>query len=96
MVTLRSAKPPCAGSIPALDSINKKDIFVNNNILCWDGGIGRHEGLKLPCPLKACGFKSRSQHKENRSSERFSTAGSDAGFVSTDPLCGLEAVVAIL
>ena len=26
------------------------------------GGIGRHEGLKIPCPKPACGFKSRPGH----------------------------------
>ena len=25
-----------------------------------DGGIGRHEGLKIPWPLRLCGFKSHS------------------------------------
>ncbi len=25
-----------------------------------DGGIGRHPGLKILCPLRTCGFKSRS------------------------------------
>ena len=50
--TLRSAKPPCAGSIPAHAS------------QCRGGGIGRHEGLKILC-LRACGFNSRPRHKRS-------------------------------
>ncbi len=30
---------------------------------CRDGGIGRHEGLKIPCLSLACGFNSRSRHQ---------------------------------
>ena len=29
---------------------------------CSDGGIGRHEGLKIPWPLRLCGFKSHSEY----------------------------------
>ena len=31
-------------------------------ITCLGGGIGRHEGLKIPCPKRACGFESRSRY----------------------------------
>ena len=27
-----------------------------------NGGIGRHEGLKIPWPLRLCGFKSRFEY----------------------------------
>lgn len=30
---------------------------------CRNGGIGRHEGLKIPWPLRLCGFKSRFEYK---------------------------------
>ena len=30
---------------------------------CSNGGIGRHEGLKIPWPLRLCGFKSRFEYK---------------------------------
>ena len=30
-----------------------------------NGGIGRHEGLKIPWPLRLCGFKSRFEYKSN-------------------------------
>ena len=33
---------------------------------CSNGGIGRHEGLKIPWPLRLCGFKSRFEYKINR------------------------------
>ncbi len=29
-----------------------------------NGGIGRHEGLKIPWPLRLCGFKSRFEYGE--------------------------------
>jgi hypothetical protein len=29
-----------------------------------DGGIGRHPGLKILCPLRTCGFKSRSGYRK--------------------------------
>ena len=29
---------------------------------CSNGGIGRHEGLKIPWPLRLCGFKSRFEY----------------------------------
>ena len=32
---------------------------------CSDGGIGRHEGLKIPWPLRLCGFKSHSEYQNN-------------------------------
>ena len=32
-------------------------VFRSNG--CSNGGIGRHEGLKIPWPLRLCGFKSR-------------------------------------
>ena len=32
---------------------------------CSNGGIGRHEGLKIPWPLRLCGFKSRFEYKSN-------------------------------
>ena len=28
-----------------------------------NGGIGRHEGLKIPWPLRLCGFKSRFEYE---------------------------------
>ena len=31
---------------------------------CSNGGIGRHEGLKIPWPLRLCGFKSRFEYLE--------------------------------
>ena len=31
-----------------------------------DGGIGRHEGLKIPWPLRPYGFESRSGHNHGR------------------------------
>ena len=31
---------------------------------CSNGGIGRHEGLKIPWPLRLCGFKSRFEYEE--------------------------------
>ena len=33
---------------------------------CSNGGIGRHEGLKIPWPLWLCGFKSRFEYEKNR------------------------------
>ena len=30
---------------------------------CSNGGIGRHEGLKIPWPLRLCGFKSRFEYE---------------------------------
>ena len=30
---------------------------------CSDGEIGRHEGLKIPWPLRLCGFKSHSEYR---------------------------------
>ena len=30
---------------------------------CSNGGIGRHEGLKIPWPLRLCGFKSRFEYR---------------------------------
>ena len=33
---------------------------------CSDGGIGRHEGLKIPWPLRLCGFKSHSEYRKKR------------------------------
>ena len=30
---------------------------------CSNGGIGRHEGLKIPWPLWLCGFKSRFEYE---------------------------------
>ena len=32
---------------------------------CSDGGIGRHEGLKIPWPLRLGGFKSHSEYLNN-------------------------------
>ena len=32
---------------------------------CSNGGIGRHEGLKIPWPLRLCGFKSRFEYEES-------------------------------
>ena len=29
---------------------------------CSNAGIGRHEGLKIPWPLRLCGFKSRFEY----------------------------------
>ena len=29
---------------------------------CSNGGIGRHEGLKIPWLLQLCGFKSRFEY----------------------------------
>ncbi len=29
---------------------------------CSNGGIGRHAGLKIPWPLRLCGFKSRFEY----------------------------------
>ena len=34
------------------------------SIGCSNGGIGRHEGLKIPWPLRLCGFKSRFEYKK--------------------------------
>ena len=31
---------------------------------CSNGGIGRHEGLKIPWPLRLCGFKSRFEYEK--------------------------------
>ena len=31
---------------------------------CSNGGIGRHEGLKIPWPLRLCGFKSRFEYRK--------------------------------
>ena len=33
---------------------------------CSNGGIGRHEGLNIPWPLRLCGFKSRFEYEKNR------------------------------
>ena len=30
---------------------------------CSNGGIGRHEGLKIPWPVRLCGFKSRFEYE---------------------------------
>ena len=38
---------------------------------CSNGGIGRHEGLKIPWPLRLCGFKSRFEYKATLVSHRF-------------------------
>ncbi len=38
-------------------------IEVLEKYKCRDGGIGRHEGLKIPCQYLACGFDPRSRHK---------------------------------
>ena len=35
-------------------------VFRSNG--CSNGGIGRHEGLKIPWPLRLCGFKSRFEY----------------------------------
>ena len=32
---------------------------------CSNGGIGRHEGLKIPWPLRLCGFKSRFEYESS-------------------------------
>ena len=37
---------------------------------CLSGGIGRHEGLKIPCPLKACRFEPGLGYTKSLSSER--------------------------
>lgn len=34
-----------------------------------DGGIGRHERLKISWPLRSCGFKSRSAHQRKEVSK---------------------------
>ena len=31
---------------------------------CSNGGIGRHEGLKIPWLLQLCGFKSRFEYEK--------------------------------
>ena len=36
-------------------------VFRSNG--CSNGGIGRHEGLKIPWPLRLCGFKSRFEYE---------------------------------
>ena len=36
-------------------------VFRSNG--CSNGGIGRHEGLKIPWPLRLCGFKSRFEYR---------------------------------
>ena len=38
--------------------------LVEHNLAkgCSNGGIGRHEGLKIPWPLRLCGFKSRFEY----------------------------------
>ena len=37
------------------------------NVLPWWWN-GRHEGLKIPCPLRACGFKSHLRYTSGSSS----------------------------
>ena len=39
-------------------------VFRSNG--CSNGGIGRHEGLKIPWPLRLCGFKSRFEYMKRR------------------------------
>ena len=38
---------------------------VFRSVVCSDGGIGRHVGLKIQWPSRPCGFKSRSEYLEN-------------------------------
>ena len=33
---------------------------------CWDGGMGRREGLKIPYLLQVCEFESHSQYKPTK------------------------------
>ena len=40
--------------------------LVFRSIGCSNGGIGRHEGLKIPWPLRLCGFKSRFEYEFKR------------------------------
>jgi hypothetical protein len=76
MVTLRSAKPTCAGSIPARAStlvygirIRKRDapapVYESRiRVLpCPGGEIGIHARLKIEW-RKPCGFDSRPGHKD--------------------------------
>ena len=44
-LTLRFAKPPYVGSTPTQDSLTRFRFCI----VCPGGGIGRHEGLKIPC-----------------------------------------------
>ena len=50
------AKVRVAGSSPVFRSSLKRKG-------CSNGGIGRHEGLKILWPLRLCGFKSRFEYK---------------------------------
>src|SRR5690242_11728442 len=36
--------------------------IIDDRIVCPDGGTGRRAGLKIPFPLKECGFDSLSGH----------------------------------
>ena len=49
------AKVRVAGSSPVFRSSLKRKG-------CSNGGIGRHEGLKILWPLRLCGFKSRFEY----------------------------------
>ena len=51
------AKVRVAGSNPVFRST------LSVEIGCSNGGIGRHEGLKILWPLRLCGFKSRFEYK---------------------------------
>lgn len=54
-------------------------VFRSSRRGCSNGGIGRHEGLKIPWALCLCGFKSRFEYLQHlrivRSRSRFRSKG---------------------
>ena len=51
---------PCQGRGREFESrfpLHKVPSEIGIFCKCLSGGIGRHEGLKIPCPLKACRFE---------------------------------------
>ena len=58
---------------------------------CSNGGIGRHEGLKIPWPLRLCGFKSRFEY-EIKIAIIWMTNGCDFCFIYLHHICTTELI----
>ena len=68
---------PCQGWGRGFES----RLSLNCKDCCSNGGIGRHEGLKIPWLLQLCGFKSRFEYK---SSDNYSCQSFFYMFYSTN------------
>ena len=51
---------------PYICTRNRGNSSVGTLKGCSNGGIGRHEGLKIPWLLQLCGFKSRFEYSKGQ------------------------------